>query len=90
MVDARRRGEDVGAESVLDRYARWRRLDRATVAGGADLFARGWSSAAAPLRAARTVAASAVGASGPLRAMFTAQAAGRAGEAPRLLRGERL
>ncbi len=90
VVDARRRGEDFGLETVLDRYARWRRFDRATVAAGADLFARGWSTDAAPVRLARTAVAGAVAASAPLRAMFAAEAAGRAGEAPRLLRGEAL
>ena len=44
IEDARRRGEDIGAPSVLERYARWRRFDTATLAGATDLFNRLFSS----------------------------------------------
>ena len=90
IADARRLGEDPGSELVLDRYARWRRADRATLAAGADLFARGFSTELAPVRAVRGLALAAAGASAPLRRLFMREAGGLTGERPRLMRGEAL
>ena len=90
VVDARRQGEDWGAEAVLERYARWRRFDRTALAAGADLFARGFSTAAPWTRALRGAATAAVGRGERLRRAFMAEAAGEAGDRPRLLRGEAL
>ena len=87
-ADARRLGEDWGAEPVLDRYARWRRFDRAALAAGAGLFAGGFSMTAAPARALRGVALWAAGRSAPLRRALMQEAGGVLGEAPRLFRGE--
>ncbi len=90
VVDARRLGEDWGAEPVLDRYARWRRFDRTALAAGAGLFAGGFSTAAAPARALRGAALWAAGRSATLRHAFMREAGGVLGDPPRLFRGEAL
>ena len=85
--DARRLGEDWGSDAVLARYARWRRFDRTALAAGADLFARGFSTAHPAARLVRTAGLAAAGASATLRRAFMREAAGTAGELPRLFRG---
>ncbi len=88
VIDARRLGEDWGAAAVLERYARWRRFDRAALAAATDGFARGFSAPGGPLRALGGVALAAANAAGPARRLFAREAAGALGDTPRLLRGE--
>ena len=62
LVEAARLGEDIGSETVLDRYARWRRFDTFALAAGFDGFVRLFSNDLAPVRMARDLGmAAAVG-----------------------------
>ncbi|MFO0411711.1 MAG: UbiH/UbiF/VisC/COQ6 family ubiquinone biosynthesis hydroxylase [bacterium] len=88
LVDALRLGEDIGSETVLDRYARWRRFDNAALTAGFDGFVRLFSNEIAPLRLARTLGMAAVNRIAPLRRAFMHEAGGATGDLPRLLRGE--
>ena len=88
LVEALRLGEDIGAETVLDRYARWRRFDNAALAAGFDGFVRLFSNDIAPVRLARTLGIAAVNRIAPLRRAFMHEAGGATGDLPRLLRGE--
>lgn len=88
LVEALRLGEDIGAETVLDRYARWRRFDNAALAAGFDGFVRLFSNDIAPVRLARTLGIAAVNRIAPLRRAFMHEAGGATGDMPRLLRGE--
>jgi 2-octaprenyl-6-methoxyphenol hydroxylase len=90
LIDAARRGEDIGAEDVLARYQRWRRFDNVVLAAATDMLNRLFSNDIGPLRLARDVGLSLVGALGPARRFFMRQAGGAVGELPRLLRGEPL
>lgn len=90
VVDAHRRGEDIGAPDVLARYGRWRRWDTATLAIGTDLVNRLFSNDNPLLRAARDLGMGAVNALPGLRRGFIREAAGLTGDVPRLLRGEAL
>jgi len=87
LVDARRRGEDFGAEDVLERYARWRRFDTATSALAMDGFNRLFSNDNPVLRTLRDAGLGVVGAMPGLRRRFIREAAGLTGEQPRLLQG---
>ncbi|MEZ5776793.1 MAG: FAD-dependent monooxygenase [Paracoccaceae bacterium] len=87
MVDAHRRGEDVGAADVLERYQRWRRFDSTSLALGMDGVNRLFSNDSTALRAVRDLGMGVVGALPGLRRAFIRQAAGLAGDPPRLLRG---
>ena len=88
LVEAMRLGEDIGSETVLDRYARWRRFDNAALAAGFDGFVRLFSNDLAPVRLARTLGIAAVNRIAPLRRAFMHEAGGATGDLPRLLRGE--
>ena len=90
LVDALRLGEDIGSETVLDRYARWRRFDNAALAAGFDGFVRLFSNDIAPLRLARTLGIAAVNRIAPLRRAFMHEAGGATGDLPRLLTGQAL
>ena len=88
LAEAARLGEDIGSETVLDRYARWRRFDNAALAAGFDAFVRLFSNDIAPVRLARDLGMAAVNRIGPLRRAFMHEAGGATGDLPRLLRGE--
>lgn len=88
LVEALRLGEDIGSETVLDRYARWRRFDNAALAAGFDGFVRLFSNDLPPVRLARTLGIAAVNRIPALRRAFMHEAGGATGDLPRLLRGE--
>ena len=90
LVEARRLGEDIGSELVLERYARWRRFDNVMLAAATDAFTRLFSNDNAVLRLARGIGMSAVDRLGPARRFFMQEAGGATGELPRLLKGEAL
>ncbi|SLN19334.1 2-octaprenyl-3-methyl-6-methoxy-1,4-benzoquinol hydroxylase [Roseivivax jejudonensis] len=84
--EARRRGEDIGAAPVLDRYARWRRFDTAALATATDVFNRLFSTDAPGLRALRDIGMQAVQSVPTLRRAFIREAAGLTGDLPDLMR----
>ncbi|MEJ8574934.1 FAD-dependent monooxygenase [Microbaculum marinum] len=88
VVDAARRGEDFGSLAVLERYQRWRRFDTVQVATATEAMNRLFSNDFGPLRAVRDIGLGLVDRIVPLKKLFVAEAAGDAGPAPRLLRGE--
>lgn len=90
LVDARRRGEDIGRSDVLDRYARWRRFDNTALALATDGFNRLFSNDNLILRLGREAGLGLVNALPGLRRAFMREAAGLTGDLPRLLRGEPL
>ncbi|MCB2128025.1 MAG: FAD-dependent monooxygenase [Rhodobacteraceae bacterium] len=90
LVDAARRGEDIGAGDVLDRYQSWRRFDSTALALGMDSVNRLFSNDNPLLRGARNLGMGVVGRLPGLRRGFIRQAAGLSGTAPRLLRGHAL
>ena len=87
LVEAHRRGEDIGTEDVLERYQSWRRFDSTALALGMDAVNRLFSNDNPILRAARDIGMGVVGAMPGLRRAFIRQAAGLAGAPPKLLRG---
>ncbi|PWE33507.1 2-octaprenyl-6-methoxyphenyl hydroxylase [Maritimibacter sp. 55A14] len=88
IVDAARRGEDIGAPDVLERYQRWRRWDTTTLALGTDMVNRLFSNDNPLLRAARDIGMGAVNAMPGLRRRFIREAAGLTGDLPRLMKGQ--
>jgi len=87
LILAARRGEDIGAVDVLERYERWRRFDSTTLALGMDGVNRLFSNDNPLLRAGRDLGLGVVNAVPGLRRRFMRQAAGLQGEVPRLLTG---
>jgi len=88
IAEAARRGEDFGSLNVLERYQRWRRFDTVQVAAATEAINRLFSNDLGPLRAVRDVGLGLVDRMAPLKKIFVSEAAGDAGGAPRLLRGE--
>ena len=88
IVEAARRGEDIGALDVLKRYERWRRFDNTAMGLGMDAINRLFSNDLTPVRAIRGMGLDLVNRMGPARRFFMRQAAGLSGELPRLLQGK--
>jgi len=87
LVNAARRGEDIGGVVTLTEYQRWRRFDSTTLALGMDAVTRLFSNNNPVLRLGRDLGLGVVGAFPGLRRRFIRQAAGLQGELPRLLQG---
>lgn len=90
LADARRRGEDIGRDDVLERYQRWRRFDTATLAVATDGFNRLFSNDNALLRTVRDIGLGVANAFPGLRRGLIREAAGLTGDLPRLARGKPL
>ncbi len=90
LADALRRGEDIGALDVLERYEQWRRFDTSTLALATDVFNRLFSNDNPLLRLGRDLGLGAVNAMPGLRRGFIREAAGLTGDLPRLMQGRAL
>lgn len=90
LVEAARCGEDIGSETVLERYAAWRRFDTISLSAGMDLFVRLFSNDNPALRLARGIGMSLVNRIAPARRFFMHEAGGAVGDLPKLLRGQAL
>jgi len=90
LVLATRRGEDIGAAPVLERYQRWRRFDTTALALGMDTVNRVFSNDNPLLRVGRDLGMGIVNAFPGLRRRFIRQAAGLTGDLPKLLQGKAL
>ncbi len=88
LIEAARRGEDIGAANVLDRYQVWRRFDATALALGMDAVNRLFSNDNPILRIGRDLGLGLVGRVPALRRGFMRQAAGLSGDLPRLLAGK--
>jgi 2-octaprenyl-6-methoxyphenol hydroxylase len=88
LIEASRRGEDIGAADVLERYQRWRRFDATALALGMDSVNRLFSNDNPVLRAGRDLGLGIVNAIPGLRRTFIRQAAGLTGDLPKLLAGQ--
>jgi 2-octaprenyl-6-methoxyphenol hydroxylase len=86
LTTAHRRGEDIGAPGVLERYQLWRRFDATALALGMDAVNRLFSNDNPVLRLARDLGMGAVSAMPGLRRAFIRQAAGLSGPLPELMR----
>jgi 2-octaprenyl-6-methoxyphenol hydroxylase len=84
---ARRRGEDIGAPDVLERYQRWRRFDTAALAVATDAFNRLFSNDNPLLRGIRDLGMGLINAMPGARRALIREAAGLTGDLPRLMRG---
>ena len=89
-TDAFRRGEDIGAPDVLERYASWRRFDASMLARATDTFNTLFSNDNQAVRLVRDLGLGVVNASPTLRRGFIREAAGLTGDLPRLLQGKGL
>jgi 2-octaprenyl-6-methoxyphenol hydroxylase len=87
IVDTRRLGLDIGEDSVLEAYQRWRRPDAVMLAGVTDGLNRLFSNTIEPIRLVRDVGLSIVNQLPPLKRLLMQHAMGTLGERPRLALG---
>ena len=90
VVDAARLGIDLGQPDVLERYQRWRRFDTMAMGLATNSLNFLFSNESTLLRSLRDIGLGLVDRAPPLKGLFIRQAAGLAGEIPRLLKGEAL
>ena len=90
IVDAARLGIDPGQADVLERYQRWRRFDTMAMGFATNSLNFLFSNESTLLRTVRDIGLGLVDRAPPLKSLFIRQAAGLAGEVPRLLKGEAL
>jgi 2-octaprenyl-6-methoxyphenol hydroxylase len=90
VVDASRLGLDPGADDVLERYQRWRRVDTLALSAVTDGLNRLFSNDLAPVKLARDLGLAFVQRTPPLKRLFMRHAMGVVGTLPRLVRGEAL
>ena len=89
LVEAARRGEDIGAIDVLERYQTWRRFDSTSLALGMDTVNRLFSNDITPVRALRDFGLGLVDRLPTLKSFFIKQAEGVASQNdPKLLAGQ--
>lgn len=90
VADAQRLGMDIGFETTLAAYNRWRALDALTMVSVTDGLTRLFSNNIFPLNIARRMGLGAVAKLPPVKRFFMRHAMGLEGDLPRLMRGEAL
>lgn len=90
VIDQRRRGLDIGDDSVLERYQRRRRPDALLMAAVTDGLNRLFSNTIPPVRLARDLGLALVDRLPPLKRLLMQHAMGTLGDLPRPARGQRL
>lgn len=90
LITAFRRGEDIGAPSVLSRYQQWRRFDTNAMVLATDGVVRLFSTGDPILSAARNLGFGLLNALPGLRHFMMRQAAGLDGDLPKLMRGHQI
>lgn len=86
LVNQHRLGLDLGAESVLKHYQRWRRFDSFTMTAGTDILNRLFSNNVPGLSLVRRAGMVAVNHMPPLKKYFMRHAMGTLGDLPRMLK----
>ncbi|PIB23076.1 2-octaprenyl-6-methoxyphenyl hydroxylase [Amylibacter kogurei] len=90
LANAKRRGEDIGALNVLQRYQSWRRFDATGMAVATDSINRIFSNDNGLLRTIRDLGLGAVNAMPNTRRGFMRHAAGLSGNLPKLMQGRQI
>ena len=87
LVDAYRRGEDIGTKNVLDRYSAWRRFDSKSLGSSTDFFNTLFSNDNSYLRLGRNLGMGLINKTTLLKQFLIREATGLNGDQPRLLQG---
>ena len=85
LAEAKERGEDIGASTVLGRYEEWRRFDNTALAMATDAFNRLFSNDNPILRIGRDIGMGVINSLPGMRRGFMREAAGLTGEMPKLM-----
>jgi 2-octaprenyl-6-methoxyphenol hydroxylase len=85
LIEQRKLGLDLGAESVLRHYQRWRRFDSMTMTAGTDILNRLFSNHVPGLSLVRRAGMTAVNHMPPLKRYFMKHAMGLIGDLPKMM-----
>ena len=88
IVNAMRRGEDIGSLPVLKRYENWRRFETSALAASTDLINKVFSNDNKPLKFIVNTALKSMNSNKILKKNIMREAAGLHGDLPRLLQGK--
>lgn len=89
LLDQRKLGLDLGAESLLNHYQRWRRFDSMTMTAGTDILNRLFSNNLPGLSLLRRAGMVAVDHLPPLKRYFMKHAMGLIGDLPKMMKEDR-
>ncbi len=89
LVDAHDRGQDLGAEDLLESYQRKRRFDNMAMAAVTDALVKIFAVSFPPFRAARQLGLKAVDRINPVKRFFMKQAMGTSGLLPNLIKEDK-
>ena len=90
LTDAKRLGLDIGSDTLLEKYQKWRRFDSAVMLATTDSLNRLFSNDIRPLKVARDLGLVAINKLDPVKKIFMQHAMGSTGDLPRLLKGQPL
>lgn len=89
LIDQRKLGLDLGAESLLAHYQRWRKFDSVSMTASTDILNRLFMSRLPGLSLLRRAGMSAVDRMPPLKQFFMRHAMGLVGDLPRMMREDK-
>lgn len=89
LIGQRRLGLDIGAQSLLAHYQRWRRFDSMSMTAGTDILNRLFSNRLPGLSLLRRAGMVAVNNMPPLKHYFMRHAMGLVGDLPRMMRDDK-
>lgn len=89
LLEQRKLGLDLGTESVLKHYQRWRRFDSMTMTAGTDILNRLFSNHSRSLSLARRAGMVAVNHLPPLKKYFMRHAMGLVGDLPKMMQEDK-
>jgi len=90
LCETKRRGQDLGVQTTLEKYQRWRRFDNAMLSIVTNGFNNLFSNNNPITRSIRDLGLGIVNKNASLRKAFVANAAGTSGDVPKLLKGQPL
>ena len=88
IINATRRGEDIGTKTVLKRYENWRRFEISMMAATTDILNKTLSNNNNMLKVVANLGLKALDKNNFLKKSFIREAAGLNGELPKLLQGK--
>ena len=90
LTDAKRLGLDIGSDTLLEKYQKWRRFDSSVMLATTDGLNRLFSNDIGPIKIIRDFGLATINKLEPVKKIFMLHAMGTTGNLPRLLKGKPL
>lgn len=89
IINQRKLGLDIGADTVLQHYQRWRKFDSVSMTASTDILNRLFSSRIPGMSLVRRAGMSAVNRMPPLKQLFMRHAMGLVGDLPKMMQSDK-